>query len=703
MAGDDRKVAAPPVVKNLDTSSLAQEIDRSWRARGVHGFALETRAGDVDGDVRRASACLRSAFGEALATVVKSGSRVCIFGDYDCDGICASSSAFLAILKARAFLARWKVPGESLIKVAEEVGLTVRVPERRDGYGLQVASVEKLAARGVEVIVACDNGTNALLALERAEALGVRVLVIDHHPLSPEASVFWSKPGPRMLCNPMFGGEIAELLLASATGREICASFLVDLVVAELYGRLGIGDGHDVGRVLAGIATVTDVMPLMGANRSIVRNALSDLGDALGPPGLVRMTSDYLVKSRVLDQSTMQYRGLAGSLDAEMFGFFLGPRLNACGRMGRASLGLELALARGADADELVPVVEAANDERRAIQKKILASVDPLVEDVKCLGSLFWELTGDRANLVRHVSSRVAVRGLSDQTAFLAYVPGVAAVVCSEEGDEGCAGLVAGILAAKLGCPVLFCAMRLDPTGQGHKMIVGSGRVPPASPLLSISTGAVASRVFAAIGGNAGGHSAAFGVRARLPGEPSRFAACIRVLAERFSVALVETFMLLGDDRIAELRGDGIGEVAAAELQCDISLSIEQVTADVCRAIADFGPYGHGFPAPKVRVELPVTAMKRMGSGESFNLDVGVQNQSARLICFESNFPGGISKLEADGLGRRLVEEGCSVVGKLRQSFFGYQRRGAGWSGPRPEMIVEAVVARSGRTPVEAD
>jgi single-stranded-DNA-specific exonuclease len=279
---------------------------------------------------------------ERLEAAIARAEPIAIHGDYDVDGITST------VILRRAI---------------ELVGGTVMhfVPDRlRDGYGLQPATVERLAAAGARVIVSVDCGIRATAAAERARDLGVDLIITDHH--EPEASL----PPALAVINPKrHDCTYPEKHLA---GVGVALKVVQALLVRHDRAREFLP--HFVK--VAAIGTLADVVPLVGENRVIARYGLETLSRGPHTAGL----------DALLDES-----GLAGrQLDSFHIGFVLGPRLNAAGRMSSANLALDLLLLRGRDAGTrdrartLAQQLGAENTKRQEQEAAILAEAKRAVE-----------------------------------------------------------------------------------------------------------------------------------------------------------------------------------------------------------------------------------------------------------------------------------------------------------------------------------
>ncbi len=227
---------------------------------------------------------------ELIRSAVDAGERIMIFGDYDADGICAVSVLL-----------------ETLTEEGAQVSF--RLPDRRkDGYGLNEGVVREIAGIArLLITVDCGISNHAEVAL--AKSLGMTVIVTDHHQL-PE-----TLPEADAVLNPLLGSYPCPYLCGAGVALKICQA---------LQGIPGLEKRLD----LAAIATVADIVPLQDENRIIVREGLKRISTTVRP-GL---------------RALLECAGLSAPLKADDLAFRIGPRLNAAGRLGDASLGVRLLL-----------------------------------------------------------------------------------------------------------------------------------------------------------------------------------------------------------------------------------------------------------------------------------------------------------------------------------------------------------------------
>ena len=355
---------------------------------------------------------------EAAALIlvhVRRRSRITVHGDYDVDGICASA-VLIRVLRTLGADVDWYLPS--------------RID---DGYGLAAATVDRLAARGTDLLVTVDCAITAVEEVARAREAGMEVVVTDHH--SPRADgVLPDAP----IVHPRLGGYPCPDLCAAAVAHKLAQALLIaageDAAMAE----------EDLD--LVALATVADVVPLIGENRRLVRSGLRALASTR-KPGL-RALMDV---ARV-DPST---------LDAGAIGFRLGPRLNAAGRLYRADAGLELLLTEDRDrAHAVAAELDANNAERRDVETRILFAAEAAFLDQADQAALVIAGEDWHGGVIGIVASRMVER--HDRPCVLIAL----------DGDGHGRGSGRSIAAYDLHAGLGACAQHLTRFG-GHRMAAG--------------------------------------------------------------------------------------------------------------------------------------------------------------------------------------------------------------------------------------
>lgn len=277
--------------------------------------------------------------------------RICVYGDYDVDGVTGTAI---------------------LLRTLGKLGADVQfhVPLRlSEGYGLSAERLRELARTGVSLVVSVDCGIASVAEAEAAREAGLELIVTDHHemkmgmdgPMLPRAAALVH---PRLPCPEPYpfgglSGAGVAFKLAWAVAQRACGSERVPPEMREvLLDCVG----------LAALGLVADVVPLCDENRILVRHGLER----------IRKKPSVGLKA-LLDASGVKPDK---PLTSEDVGFKLAPRLNAAGRLGYAGLAVELLTTESRPkAAELARVLEAQNGERQARERKYTAQAKELVQD----------------------------------------------------------------------------------------------------------------------------------------------------------------------------------------------------------------------------------------------------------------------------------------------------------------------------------
>jgi len=368
---------------------------------------------------------------DRLLQALRNREQIVIWGDYDVDGM---TGAAIVHHIARA--------------IAPEAKLRVHIPHRiDDGYGISSEGVRQLAAQGVTLIVTVDCGITAVEPAVVARELGIDLIITDHH--SPPASIddlpdafAVAHPGRPDSTYPFadlcgagvaykLAWRVATLAAKSERVSEPIQRLLIDLLA---YAALG---------------TIADVVPLLDENRVIVKY------------GLHRIKATPFLGL----QSLITASGLAGEhITSEDVGFRLAPRLNACGRMGRADDAMELLITESTSrAVQIAQSLTQLNDQRRAMEKTITEQAIALAHEMG--------MTGD--------DTRAIVLAQED------WSPGVIGIVCSrlvsefgrptvlmQRIDGICRGSCRSIDSFDIHDALSTCASHLESFG-GHPMAAG--------------------------------------------------------------------------------------------------------------------------------------------------------------------------------------------------------------------------------------
>ncbi|MFN3890676.1 MAG: single-stranded-DNA-specific exonuclease RecJ [Beijerinckiaceae bacterium] len=274
-----------------------------------------------------------------LAHAAAGGETVAIFGDYDVDGAC--SSALLA-----QFLNVCGAPN------------MIHIPDRIfEGYGPNVDAIRALRQRGASLLVTVDCGVTSHGPLAEAAAIGLDVIVLDHHQAPVDL------PEAVAVVNPNRHDDLSGLGHLCAAGVTFMSLVAANRVLRERGFWTASRPAPDLMAMvdLVALATVADVVPLKGLNRAFVLRGL-DVMRQRGRPGL-----------RALFDAARS----SGPPRAQALGFLIGPRINAGGRIGDAGLGARLLLERDdAEADRIAAELDRLNRERQEIEAAAVAEAE---------------------------------------------------------------------------------------------------------------------------------------------------------------------------------------------------------------------------------------------------------------------------------------------------------------------------------------
>lgn len=255
---------------------------------------------------------------------IRSGRKITIYGDFDCDGVCATT-ILVGGIREMGGECDWFIPD--------------RISE---GYGLNPDAIRSIAERGTSLVITVDCGVTAVAEVSLARELGLDIVVTDHH-----------QPGPELPECPILHPVVGEYPFPSLCGAAVAAK-----LASALRREAGLPAARDEADLdLVALATVTDVMPLVEENRHLVSEGVK-VARRARRIGLAALMSDARVEP--------------SHLTSEDFGFRLGPRINAAGRMYRADAGVELFLSESPDrAEEIAKELSGANAERRRVEREV--------------------------------------------------------------------------------------------------------------------------------------------------------------------------------------------------------------------------------------------------------------------------------------------------------------------------------------------
>jgi single-stranded-DNA-specific exonuclease len=283
---------------------------------------------------------------ERVLAAVRDGRQITVHGDFDVDGVCATAIT-VGTLRELGADCDWLIPDRAA-----------------DGYGLNASNIERLAARGTRLLITVDCGVTAIEEVALAKKLGMDIVVTDHHQPASELP-------DCLILHPALDGYPFEDLCGTAVAWKLSCA----LREASGGGSPGTpresapGDpppdaSLDAGRDLdlVALATVADLVPLLGENRSLVRRGLEELRRARRP-GIRALLEAAKCEPTQLDEGDLAFR--------------LAPRINAAGRLYRADAGVELFLTQDRGrAEEIAVELSRANGERRATEREVDAAAE---------------------------------------------------------------------------------------------------------------------------------------------------------------------------------------------------------------------------------------------------------------------------------------------------------------------------------------
>ena len=390
---------------------------------------------------------------ERLAQAIVTGEALTVYGDYDVDGA-TSAALLIRLLRMLGHPARYYIPDRLL-----------------EGYGPSGEALVRLGQEGSSLIVTVDCGAMAFEALEMAHTAGIDVIVVDHHKCAPELPKAMALVNPNRLDEDDLAaahGHLAAVgvafLLAVATVRVLRQrGFFADRPEPDLFSLLD----------LVALGTVADVAALHGLNRALVAQGLK-----------VMAQRQNIGMAALIDASRLNRAPTCSDL-----GFALGPRINAGGRVGEATLGVRLLTTEDPEeARAIAAQLSQLNEERRAIEAAVQEAAEAQLES-------------------QHNRAVVLLAGAG-------WHPGVI-------------GIVAGRIKEKSGRPAIVIALDADEHGHGK----GSGR-----SIAGVDLGAaiIAAREAGLLVAG-GGHAMAAGLTVA----PDRLGALAEFLDERLGAAVI--------------------------------------------------------------------------------------------------------------------------------------------------------------------
>lgn len=304
-----------------------------------------------------------------LLSAIEHNERIAVYADFDCDGIPGA-----AILS------------DFFTKIGYE-NFEVYIPHRdREGYGFHVEAIAALSASGVKLIITVDVGTNAVAAVGYTKQLGIDVIVTDHH------EVTGALPDAVAVLNPKLGSYPFPDLCGAAMAFKLAQATLQEGKRREMPTFKDIPDGYEKWFLdMVAIATIADMVPLVGENRTLAHYGLKVLRKS------PRLGIRALCAQMRLRQS---------EITEDDISFSFAPRINAASRMDEPHLALKLLTTRDAhEADELALKLDALNKARKGV-------VGALVKQARARVSARY-IEGDRVVVLGNPEWKPALLGLA--------------------------------------------------------------------------------------------------------------------------------------------------------------------------------------------------------------------------------------------------------------------------------------------------
>lgn len=270
---------------------------------------------------------------ERITTAVENGEKICIYGDYDADGVTSTSLLY------------------SYLRDSLGADVMFYIPTRTgEGYGMNKGAVDKIHSLGVTLIITVDNGISAREEIDYANSLGIDTVITDHH--MPSGAI----PKAVAVVNAHQKDDKSPFKDFSGVGVAFKLVMAIEGEYADVDSLLeNFSD-------IATLGTIGDIVPLVGENRTLVKNGLRHIQNS----------------DRIGINAMKQESGIAEKeINSSNVAFTLVPRINAGGRLGSSEKSVNLLLTE--DEDEAVTIADKLgmdNRERQSIEKEILASID---------------------------------------------------------------------------------------------------------------------------------------------------------------------------------------------------------------------------------------------------------------------------------------------------------------------------------------
>ncbi|WP_101773080.1 single-stranded-DNA-specific exonuclease RecJ [Peptostreptococcus faecalis] len=273
---------------------------------------------------------------ERIEAAISNSEKICIYGDYDVDGV-SSTSLMMIYFDSIDYPVEYYIPNRL-----------------EEGYGLNNEAIDQIKKLDVDLILTVDCGITSVNEVEYAKELGIDVIITDHHECQNELpNAYAVVDHKRPDCEYPFKG--------------LCGCGIAFKLIHALSGDKVFKENIDNYLEITSLATICDIMPVLDENRIIVKNGLKIIGKGnnIGMKALVEIC------------------GLEGiTLKSSHLGFSLGPRINASGRLGSSSLGVELFTAKSAEkAEELAAEMDIKNEQRQLIEATMYNEAEKMIND----------------------------------------------------------------------------------------------------------------------------------------------------------------------------------------------------------------------------------------------------------------------------------------------------------------------------------
>ncbi|MGH7231058.1 MAG: single-stranded-DNA-specific exonuclease RecJ [Nitrospiraceae bacterium] len=358
---------------------------------------------------------------DRLNRAVTSGERICFYGDYDVDGMSATS-LYVTFFRRAGANACWYIPDRL-----------------REGYGLNEAAIHRLAAEGVTLLVTSDCGTTSHHEVEAANRLGMNVIITDHHQGG-------TRFPPALALNPHRAGSRYPF-----TG--LCSAGLAYKVVTAYRTKYGdAGCEPDSLLDLVALATIADIVPLQDENRRLVRDGLSLISRG----------------ARCGIRALKQAAGVDGLCTSDVVAFRLAPRINAAGRLAHAAAGVRLLTTESdAEAGNLAGRLEELNRDRQRLEEDMTSDALAKATIAQSHPRASGVIAAIQSQASFHPPGPTPAKtGSLPMGWALSHAP-AALVVWAQHWHVGVVGIVAARLVERYHCPAVVVAVDEHGIGRG--------------------------------------------------------------------------------------------------------------------------------------------------------------------------------------------------------------------------------------------